>query len=199
LGHIGRVSGGRAGFAPLWAALAFFAFFRLVPSGNPHPHPPPPLDPHKHLLEIHTRSLDYGSPQPPLDFHSHLRISTSHSGITQPPPAGTSSACPRRVALRARQCSSWVYHALAIPAKAIAASAVEGWELRDLGAAHLHGSAHLAVRTREGEGGVGAVVCGVVARQPIEQGDPRGGSASRSTGGLWWGGFSYVPGPLNAR
>jgi hypothetical protein len=36
-------------------------------------------------------------------------------------------------------------------------------------------------------------------RQPIEQGDPRGESASRSTGGLWWGGFPYVSGPLNAR
>jgi hypothetical protein len=36
-------------------------------------------------------------------------------------------------------------------------------------------------------------------RQPIEQGDPRGESASRSTGGLWWGGFPYVSEPLNAR
>jgi hypothetical protein len=36
-------------------------------------------------------------------------------------------------------------------------------------------------------------------RQPIEQGDPRGESSSRSTGGLWWGGFPYVSGPLNAR
>ena len=42
-------------------------------------------------LEIHTRSLDSGFPQSPLDFHSHLWISTFHSEITQPPPAGTSN------------------------------------------------------------------------------------------------------------
>jgi hypothetical protein len=36
-------------------------------------------------------------------------------------------------------------------------------------------------------------------RQPTEQGGPRVGNASRSTGGLWWGGFPYVSGPLNAR
>jgi hypothetical protein len=29
-------------------------------------------------------------------------------------------------------------------------------------------------------------------RQPTEQGGPRFGNASRSTGGLWWGGFPYV-------
>ena len=36
-------------------------------------------------------------------------------------------------------------------------------------------------------------------RQPTEQGGPRVGNASRSTGGLWWGGFPCVSGPLNAR
>ena len=37
-----------------------------------------------------------------------------------------------------------------------------GWELCDLGAAHLHGSAHLAVRTREGDVGGGAVAGDVI-------------------------------------
>jgi hypothetical protein len=48
----------------------------------------------------------------------------------------------------------------------------EGWELCDLGAAHLHGSAHLAVRTREGDVG-GGVVAGdviVVWRYGAEEG-----------------------------
>jgi hypothetical protein len=39
-----------------------------------------------------------------------------------------------------------------------------GWDLRDLGAAHLHGSAHLAVRTREGD--VGVVVAVYVMAAP---------------------------------
>ena len=38
----------------------------------------------------------------------------------------------------------------------------EGWDLRDLGAAHLHGSAHLAVRTREGDVGGGVVAGDVI-------------------------------------
>ena len=47
-----------------------------------------------------------------------------------------------------------------------------GWELRDLGAAHLHGSADLAVRTREGDVG-GGVVAGdviVLGRYGAEEG-----------------------------
>ena len=35
-------------------------------------------------------------------------------------------------------------------------------DLRDLGAAHLHGSAHLAVRTREGDVGGGVVAVDVI-------------------------------------
>jgi hypothetical protein len=35
-------------------------------------------------------------------------------------------------------------------------------DLRDLGAAHLHGSAHLAVRAREGDVGVGVVAGDVI-------------------------------------
>ena len=47
-----------------------------------------------------------------------------------------------------------------------------GWDLRDLGAAHLHGSAHLAVRTREGDvgGGVAADDVIVVGRYGAEEG-----------------------------
>ena len=40
--------------------------------------------------------------------------------------------------------------------------AVGRWDLRDLGAAHLHGSAHLAVRTREGDVGAGVVAGDVI-------------------------------------
>ena len=39
----------------------------------------------------------------------------------------------------------------------------EGWELRDLGAAHLHRSAHLAVCTREGDVGGGVTAEDVIA------------------------------------
>ena len=47
-----------------------------------------------------------------------------------------------------------------------------GWDLRDLGAAHLHGSAHLTVRTREGDvgGGVEADDVIVVGRYGAEEG-----------------------------
>jgi hypothetical protein len=48
----------------------------------------------------------------------------------------------------------------------------EGRKLRDLGAAHLHGSAHLAVRTREGDvgGGVGTGDVIVLWRYGAEEG-----------------------------
>jgi hypothetical protein len=93
---------------------------RLVPSGNPHPL----LDFSQAPLEIHTHSLEFGIPQSPLEINTHRWISTFHSGITQPPPAVTSNACSRRLTLRARQCGSRVYYTLAVPAKAIADSAL---------------------------------------------------------------------------
>ena len=60
-----------------------------------------------------------------------------------------------------------------LPAVQVNASmAGEGWDLRDLGAAHLHGSAHLAVRTREGDvgGGVAAGDVIVLWRYGAEEG-----------------------------
>ena len=61
-----------------------------------------------------------------------------------------------------------------LPAAQVGASMTGGgWDLRDLGAAHLHGSAHLAVRTREGDvgGGVGAgdVIGGVWVERWVEE------------------------------
>ena len=63
-------------------------------------------------------------------------------------------------------------HLPAIVAGVRLSGACEGWDLRDLGAAHLHGSAHLAVRTREGDvgGGVPAGEVIVVWRHGAEEG-----------------------------
>jgi hypothetical protein len=60
-----------------------------------------------------------------------------------------------------------------LPAVQVGASMTgEGWDLRDLGAAHLHGSAHLAVRTREGDVGGGVVADDVIVlgRYSAEEG-----------------------------
>ena len=97
--------------------------------------------------------------------HWHFTLGPSNAGWR-------CTACARRFALGARERGGWVYDAFAVSAEAISSGAGGGWDLRDLGAAHLHGSAHLAVRTREGDvgGGVGAGDVIVVRGYGAEEG-----------------------------